>query len=38
MQPSRGVFEKKYLENMQHVYRKRLMPKCDSNKVTLQFY
>ena len=35
--PSRGVIRKKCFENMQQIYRRTLMPKCDFNKVTSQF-
>ena len=37
-QPSRGVFRKKCAENMQQLYRRTPMPKCDFNKVPLQRY
>ena len=37
-QPSRGVFKKSYSENMQQIFRRTPMPKCDFNKVTLQLY
>ena len=38
-QPSRGVLKKRCFENMQQVYWKTLMPKCDDfNKVALQLY
>ena len=37
-QPPRGVFRKKYSENMQQIYRRTHMPKCDFNKVALQLY
>ena len=29
---------KRYSENMQHIYRRTLMPKCHFNKVALQLY
>ena len=32
-QPSRGVPRKRCFENIQHVYRRARMPKCDFNKV-----
>ena len=35
-QPSRGVLKEKYSENMQQIYRKTLMPKCNFSKVALQ--
>ena len=31
-QPSRGVLRKRCSENMQQIYRRALMPKCDFNK------
>ena len=34
-QPSRGVFRKRYSENMQQIYRRTPMPKCNFNKVAL---
>ena len=37
-QPSRGVCKKSYTENMQQIYKRTLMLKCDVNKVALQFY
>ena len=37
-QPSRGVFERSCSENMQQVYRRTHMPKCDFNKFALQLY
>ena len=37
-QPSRGVLKKSCSENMQQIYRKTPVPKCDFNKVALQFY
>ena len=33
--PSGGVLSKKCSENMQQIYRRTLMPKCDFNKVAL---
>ena len=36
--PSRGVLKKRCLENMQQIYRRTPMPKCDFNKVTKQLY
>ena len=35
-QPSRGVLRKMCSENIQQVYRRTPMPKCDFNKVSLQ--
>ena len=35
-QPSRDVPIKRCSENMQQIYRKTPMPKCDFNKVALQ--
>ena len=35
-QPSRGVLRKRCSENMQQIYRRAPMPKCDINKVDLQ--
>ena len=37
-QPLRGVLRKKCSENMQRIYRRPPMPKCDFNKVALQTY
>ena len=37
-QPSRGVLSKRYSENMQQIYRRTPMLKCDFNKVALQLY
>ena len=37
-QPSRGVFIKRFSENMQPSYRRTSMPKCDFNKIALQLY
>ena len=37
-QPSRCVLNKRCSENMQQIYRRTPMPKCDFNKVTLQLY
>ena len=37
-QPPRGVPRKKCSENMQQIYRRTTMPKCDVNKVALQIY
>ena len=34
-QPLRGVFKKRCSENMQQIYRRTFMPKCDFNKVAL---
>ena len=36
-QPSRGVLIKRYAENMQKIYRRTPMPKCNFNNV-LHFY
>ena len=36
MQPSKGVLMKRYSENMQQIYRRTPMPKCDFNKVAKQ--
>ena len=35
-QPPRGVVSKSCSENMQQIYRRTPMPKCDFNKVALQ--
>ena len=37
-QPPRGILEKRCSENMQQIYRRTPMPKCDFNKVTKQLY
>ena len=37
-QPSREVLRKKCSGNMQQIYRRILMPKCDFNKIALQLY
>ena len=37
-QPPRVVPWKRYSENMQQIYRRTPMPKCDFNKVALQLY
>ena len=37
-QPLRGVRRKKFSEDMQKIYRRTPMPKCDFNKVALQIY
>ena len=34
----RGVLRKSCSENMQQIYRRTPMPKCDFNKVALQLY
>ena len=34
----RGVFSKSYSENMQQIYRKTSMLKCDFNKISKQLY
>ena len=36
--PSRRVLSKRCSENMQQIYRRTPMPKCDFNKVALQLY
>ena len=35
-QPSKGVLKKRCSENMQQIYRRTPMPKCDFNKVALR--
>ena len=35
-QPSRAVLEKKCSENMQQIYSRAPMPKCNFNKIALQ--
>ena len=35
-QPSRGVLKKRCSENIQQIYRRTPMPKCNFNKVALQ--
>ena len=35
-QTSRGVLRKKFSENMQEIYKRTPMPKCDFNKVAKQ--
>ena len=37
-QPSSGVLRKKCSENMQQIYRRTSMPKCDFDKVAKQLY
>ena len=37
-QPSRDVLRKGCSENMQQIYRRKPIPKCDFNKVALQLY
>ena len=37
-QPSRGVLRKRCSINMQQIYRRTPMPKCDFNKVPLELY
>ena len=37
-QSPRGVLKKRYSENMQQIYRRTPMPKCDFNKVAKQLY
>ena len=34
-QPSRGVLKKRFSENMQQIYRRIPMSRCDFNKVAL---
>ena len=38
MQPPRAVLKKRYSKNMQKIYRRTPMPKCDFSKVALQLY
>ena len=37
-QTSRGVRKKRWSENMQQIYKRTPMPKCDFNKVAQQLY
>ena len=37
-QPSSGVLRKRCSENMQQIYRRKPMPKCDFNRVAKQLY
>ena len=37
-QPSRSVLRKSYSENMQQIYKRALMPKCDFNKIAKQLF
>ena len=37
-QPSRGVLKKRCSENMQQIFRRTPMSKCDFNKVAKQLY
>ena len=37
-QPPIGILKKKSSENMLPIHNRTPMPKCDLNKVTLQFY
>ena len=37
-QPSRGVLKKRCSENIQQIYRRTPMSKCDFNKVAKQLY
>ena len=37
-QPASGVLRKRYFENMQQIYRRTLLPKCDFSNVALQLY
>ena len=36
--PSRGVLRKRCSENMQQIYRRTPMPKCNFNKVSLEYW
>ena len=36
--PPRGVLSKSFAENMQQIYRRTSVPKCDFNKVAKQLY
>ena len=36
--PPRGVLKKRCSENMQQIYRRTPMPKCNFNKVAEQLY
>ena len=36
--PSKGILRKMCSENMQQIYRRAPIPKCDFNTVTLQLY
>ena len=37
-QPSKSVLKKRCSENMQQIYRRAAMQKCDFSKVALQLY
>ena len=37
-QRSKVAFRKMYSENIQHIYRRTPMPKCDFNKLAFQLY
>ena len=37
-QPSRGILRKRHSENLQQIYRRTPMPKCDFNKFTNQLF
>ena len=37
-QPPRGILRKRFSENMQQIYRRTTLPKCDFNKVAKQLY
>ena len=37
-QPSRGALRKRCSENMQHIYRRTPIPKCDFNKIAMKLY
>ena len=34
-QPFRDVLRKRFFENMQQIYRRKLIPKCNFNKIAL---
>ena len=36
--PPRGVLSKRCSDNMQQIYRRTPIPKCDLNKVAMQLY
>ena len=37
-QPSRGILRRRHSENMQQIYMRTPIPKCDFNKVALKLY
>ena len=37
-QPTRGALKERRSDNMQQIYRRTPMPKCDFNKVAKQLY